>query len=280
MIQEERTRNRPAPVGVLPAVRRYPAMVIVPMVLLAALGAALGYVRAPTYQATAQLAVGELNVSDPAAIGSVVQATESLASVYSRRIDATEVRKAISREVGNTSAAATVSATPVPDSPIVRVSAESADRDTAIRVANAGAEALTEHAQRLGEPAGGSESVFEEYREASVEASELQARVRELERRFGSNPSAADQETLNDAEADYETAKLRQEGLRLNYQSSQQTARSTPALSTFSLASAADSDRRQAMQVLLLLGLIAGAVIGAALATFRLNRRVARLTRP
>jgi hypothetical protein len=34
------------------------------------------------------------------------------------------------------------------------------------------------------------------------------------------------------------------------------------------------------MQVLVLLGLIAGAAIGAALATFRLNRRVARLTRP
>lgn len=255
-------------------------MTIAPMVLLAAVGAVLGYVRDPTYKATAQLAVGELNVADPAAIGSVVAATESLASVYARGINATDVRNRIRREVRSAPGGASVSATSVPDSPLVRVSAESPNRETAIRVANAGAVALRANAVRLGEGEGESREVFERYREVSREVSEQGARVRRLRRTFGRVPSPADQRTLDRAEAEYETTKLRQEGLRINYQAAQQTARSTPALRTFALARGATSDRRQAMQVLVLLGLLAGAAIGAALATFRLNRRVARLTRP
>ena len=255
-------------------------MVIVPMLLLAALGAALGYVREPTYKATSQLAVGQLNVNTPSAIGSIVQASESLAGVYARRIDATDVRAKIRTELRGAPASATISATPVPDSPVVRVSAESSDRQTAIRVANAGAEALVDHAESLDDPAGGSDRVFERYRELSLRASEQRARLRRLERTFGRNPEPADQETLDRAEAEYETTRLRVEGLRLQYTTAQQNANSTPALRAFALARGASSDRRQAIQVLVLLGLIAGAAIGAALATFRLNRRVARLTRP
>ena len=255
-------------------------MAIVPMIVLGALGGALGYVREPTYKATSQLSVGELNISNPSAVGSVVAATESLAGVYARRIDATAVRESIREQVGQATAPAQVSATPVPDSPIVRVSAESSDRDTAIEVANAGAEALVENANELTDASGGSDRVFEQYRTLSLRASRQRARIRRLERTFGRNPTAEDQRTLDRAEAEYETTKLRRDGLRLQYQTAQQTAQSSPALRTFALARGASSDRRQAMQVLLLLGLIAGAAIGAALATFRLNQRVARLTRP
>ena len=264
----------------LQAVRRYPLLTIAPMVLLAALGAALGYMRDPTYTATAQLSVGQLNVANPAAIGSVVQASESLASVYSRRIDTSEVRDSVRREVGDAGAGATLAATPVPQSPIVRVLAESSDRQTAIDVSNAGARALERHARRLGDPAGENGDVFRRYREISLRASQQAARVRRLRRAFGDNPSRSEQRTLDRAVAEYETTRLRQDGLRLSHQATQQSVRSTPALSMFSLATGADSDRRQAMQVLVFLGLVAGAAIGAALATFRLNRRVARLTRP
>ena len=255
-------------------------MVIVPMLLLAALGAALGYVREPTYTAQSQLAVGELNIDNPSAIGSVVAATESLASVYARRIDATEVRQDIREEIRGAPASANISATSVPDSPIVRISAESSDRGTAIRVANSGAEALVAHANELTDPSATSDRLFERYRTLSLRASEQAARYRRLRRAFGRAPGAADQRTLDRVLAELETTRLRRDGLRLQFQTSQQTARSSPALRTFALARGASSDRRQAMQILVLLGLIAGAAIGTALATFRLNRRVARLTRP
>lgn len=255
-------------------------MVILPMILLGVLGAALGYVRQPSYTATAQLSVGELNVADPAAVGSVLKATESLAAVYSRRIDATDVRDSIRRRIGPSNESASIAATPLPQTPIIRVSAKSTDERTAIKVANAGAAALVENAQRLGEPAGGSREVFERYRETARRASEQEAQIKRLRARYGSNPTAAEQRRIDRAQAEYETTRLQQEGLRLNYQATQQTLSSTPPLRIFAEANAADSDRRQSVQVLLLLGLIAGAVIGAALATFRLNRRVARLTRP
>ncbi len=280
MIQEERERNRPAGLGVLQAVRRYPVMAIVPIVLFAALGVALGLAREPTYTATAQLSVGELNIADPAAIGSVVQATESLASVYARRIQATEVRQNIRRQVGNTSFSSTVSATPVPDSPIVKVSATGDDQRSAVIVANAAAKALAAYARKLSDPTGGSGEVYARFRATALKVTEQRDTLRRLKRAYNRDSSEANQRAVNKAQADLDTTLLRREGLRANYQTSQQNARSTPPLSTFALATDATSDRRSVTQILLLLGLIAGAAVGAALATLRLNRRIAQLNRP
>jgi hypothetical protein len=280
MIQEERAPTRPERVGVLQAVRRYPLMTILPMVLLAALGGALGYVRKPTYKATAQLVVGELNVSNPAAIGSVVQASESLASVYSRRINATSVRAEIGRTVGPEGESVTVSSTPVPDSPIVKVSAKANDEHTAVTVANAASRALENNARQLDDPAGGSSAVFDRFRTTSLKVTQQQTVVRRLKQNLARSGTSENQRALNTAQAELDTLKLQRDGLRTNYQSSQQTGRSTPALSSFAEATHGTSDRSSAVQVLVLLGLIAGAALGAALATFRLNRRVARMARP
>src|SRR3954451_23098327 len=100
MITEERKSAQPDRAGVLQAIRRYPLTALVPLVLLTALGVGLGYAREPTYDATAQLAVGTLHISDPAAGGSVVQATQSLAAVYVRMIDATGVQRNALRRLG------------------------------------------------------------------------------------------------------------------------------------------------------------------------------------
>src|SRR2546423_15458962 len=112
-----------AKVGVLQAIRRYPLLAATPMVVLGALGALLGYARNPTYKATSQLAVGQLNVSDPAAVGSVVQASQSLAAVYSRMINATGVRQGISGAVHGKARGSEITATPIPGSPPIRVTA-------------------------------------------------------------------------------------------------------------------------------------------------------------
>src|SRR4051794_39832416 len=111
----------PGRVGVVPAIRRYPLLAVTPMVVLAVLGALLGYARTPTYKATSQVAVGQLNVSDPAAVGSVVQATNSLAAVYSRLIDSTGVRQGIAKAAGPDARGSEITATPIPGSPLIRV---------------------------------------------------------------------------------------------------------------------------------------------------------------
>jgi subunit length determinant Wzz-like protein len=265
---------------VFQAIRRYPTVAIVPMIVFAALGAALGFVRSPTYTATSQLSVGQLSANDPGAVGSVVQATAQLASVYSRMVDATDVRRNVAKAVGAGARGSTISATPVPDSPLVKVSATGDSTRKAVTVANAAATALTAYAQRFSDSAGVSQAIFARFRATALKAVQQQDTVDRLKARYARDPSTTNKSALNQAQADLESTQLQRDGLKASYQSSQQNSRSIPALSTFARASGATSDRRSFMQVLALLGLIAGAAVGAALATARLNRVMARLTRP
>src|SRR5436853_5266659 len=150
-----------ARIGVLQAIRRYPLLAATPVVALALLGALIGYARTPTYTATAQVAVGQLNVSDPAAVGSVVQATNSLAAVYSRLIDSTDVRKAIAKAAGAKAAGSEISATPIPASPLIRVTATGSSAGAAIDVANASASSLLKASKRYSTSPDQSQSAYD-----------------------------------------------------------------------------------------------------------------------
>jgi hypothetical protein len=260
---------------VLQAVRRYPALVIAPMLLLAALGAVIGYARTPTYKASSEVAVGQLNVSDPAAVGSVIQATNSLAAVYSRMIHATEVRRGIAKKVDT--GGSQISATPIPGSPLIRVTATSDSESSAVAVTDAAARSLLAYAQRYGSSSDDSSAVYARYKAASLRVAHEQRRVGALASAFGRDRSAAGRQQLARAQSDLDAARLRREALKFEYGASLQTARSTPVLRMFSVAGGASSDRVSIMQILGLLGLIAGGAIGAALATAALKRRVAHL---
>ncbi len=280
MITEERKSVRAERVGVLQAVRRYPLTAVLPLILLTAIGIGLGYARQPTYKATASLAVGTLNISDPAAVGSVVQATQSLASVYARMIDATPVERKTLRRLGSGASSASISATPLPGSPIVRVTATADSESGAIRVANVAAGALRDYAQTYEDTTGHTRTVYRRFKEAAARVNRANILVRQRAVAYGKSPTQANKRALNRATTNLDAARLLRDALRVNYQLSQQNARSSPVLRSFSRADSASSDQFESVQVLGLLGLIAGAALGAALATLRLNRRVARLTRP
>jgi hypothetical protein len=280
MITEERTAARPERAGVLQAIRRYPLTAALPLVLLTALGTGLGYARQPTYEARAELAVGTLNITDPSAVGSVVEATQSLAAVYARLADATPVQARIARRVGEKAGSWSVSATPLPGSPIVWVIATADSEGGAVRVANIGADSLRRYAQHYDDTTGHTRSVYRRFRDAAARFSRTNTRVRELAVVYGRRPTRANKRRLDRATTDLEAARLLRDALRINYQVSQQNARSSPVLRSFSRADGATSDRFESIQVFALLGLLAGLALGAALATARLNRRIARLTRP
>jgi hypothetical protein len=280
VITEERIPARPSRVGVLQAIRRYPLLVIVPMLVLGAVGAALGYARKPTYEASAELAVGQLNVADPAAVGVVVQATQTLAGVYARLIDAGGLQERVLRNVGRNAAGSTIAATPIPGSPLVRVTATADSAGVAVDVANGASRALKDYAAQYADTRGRSRTISRRVRASVLAVGRQQDRVDQARQAFGSSPSTANRRRLNEAEADLEGAKLLRDALRINYQVAQQNARLTPPLRTFRVAEGATSDRRHTMELLGLIGLVAGVALGAALATARLNRRVARLTSP
>ncbi|MEA2443456.1 MAG: hypothetical protein QOJ12_748 [Thermoleophilales bacterium] len=263
--------------GVLQAIARAPRLVVVPMVVLAALGAGLGYARSPNYTATSEESVGPLDISNPAAIGSVVQASQQLAAVYSRAIRSNAVRRDVARAVPR-AAPTSLSATPVPASPLIRISATSDDSKSAVAVANAASRALIAYAVRNTQT-GDIEAVQKRFRAAALSVVEQQRTVQRIGATYRRAPTSANRSQLDGARANAEAAVLKREALRQQYQTIQQTLRTSPVLQSFNGAAGATSDRLRAVQILALIGLVAGGAAGAALATSLLNRRIARLPR-
>ena len=135
---------RTAPIGVLSALRRHWIVAILPVIVLVGVAAALGLQREPRYTATASLSVGRIYVNNPAGVSSVLEATKSLASVYSRSIRSTAVLQDTERRLGDGSLGASdrLTATPIPESPLIRISAESSSARRAVALANAASGAL------------------------------------------------------------------------------------------------------------------------------------------
>ena len=98
--------NTPAapPIGVLSAVRRHWIVATLPVILLVGAAVALGLERPPRYTATANLSVGRIYVDNPAGVSGVLEATQSLAAVYSRAIRSTAVQTETARRFGRDSA--------------------------------------------------------------------------------------------------------------------------------------------------------------------------------
>jgi hypothetical protein len=275
--QEHRTVSRRPSVGAWQAIRRYPYLTVIPAILLAAAGVALGYLREPTYTATSELSVGRVDVSNPAAVGSVVQATQSLAVVYSRMIDASGVKERAARKLGARAAGSTISATPIPGSPIVRVTGTGDSEPHAVRVANTAARSLLRYAAGYDDTSGHARSLARRFRAVSLTLLSARDRVRRLARSVAQHPSRPGERRLNKARAALGEARLRHDTLELDYQVTQQTGRAGPALRMFSVADSATSDRASLMQILGLVGLLAGLALGAALSRARMNRRVAKI---
>ena len=138
-------------IDVLAAVRRHWLVALAPVVLLVAAAVVLGLKRPVTYTTTATLSVGHVYESNAAGIPTIIEATQSLASVYSRAISSTEVvqdaRRRLRREHASPVSGG-LSATPIPQSPLIKVSATSRSEPGAIALANAGAAALAAYINR------------------------------------------------------------------------------------------------------------------------------------
>src|SRR5207253_1801383 len=118
--------------------RRHWIITAVITVLAVAGAAYVGLTRHPTYTARVQLNVGQVGV--PSSIsGSYVQAVQSLTVTYSRAAQSALVLDPVARRLGVRAdqVEGRVSATPIPVSSIVAISATGSSRDSAMRLANA-----------------------------------------------------------------------------------------------------------------------------------------------
>lgn len=268
-VETLRTTAAP-PIGVLSAVRRHWIVATVPVIVLVGAALVLGLERPPRYTATTNLSVGRIYVNNPAGVSGVIEATQSLASVYSRAIHSSAVQQETARRLGKGSlhASGQVSATPVPDSPLIKVSADSSSARGAVALATAASGALAGYVERQGR-SDQDAVILSEYQQAVRRYRKRVEERRQLARRYKRDPTPENKAARDRAGVAISVALLRREALRASYLNIVQGTTSTPAIEVFTRATSATSDRFPMLQIMLFLGLIAGLAAGMALALLR-----------
>ena len=262
---------------VLRAMRRHWFVALVPVVLLVAGAVGLGLKRSPRYKATANVSVGHVYVTNPVGIATIIDATQSLAAVYSRAIHSSAVLEGTRRRLGEgSSVTGTFTATPLPESPLIKVTAESSSAQGAITLANASADALAAYINRQVRDNSASATLSTRYREAALRYRQRVETRKHLDRRYDRKRNRKNKAARDRAAAAADTALLRREALRASYEQAVQGGTSSVGVEIFSHASAATSDRRSMMQILVFVGLVGGLAAGAALALLRAARDIRR----
>ena len=262
-------------VNVWKAIKRRPLLALLPVIVFVAAGAALGVARHPVYTASTRLYV-QVPASDPSALFSLTDAAAGLASAYSRAVDANAVVDAVARDLSADPAAVSgrTAATPVPGSPVVKVIAQASSSSAAVKLANATAHELQRYTTTLNESSASSNAAIATYTAALHDVTRAQARVRAIKAAIAVAPSAAARARLAAARADLDVALLRRDAAKARY-STLQTGQQ-PTLVPLQRAALATSDRRSRLELFVFIGLLAGAVLGCALATLvdSLDRRL------
>jgi len=265
-----RSGRPPERIGVLEAMRWHWVYVLVPVLVFIGAGVALGLIREPTYEASTRLVVS-LRATSPAALPGAVSAAQELATSYSRAIDADDVQREIARraEISEAAVSEQVSAAPVPETALVRVTGTGASSQETADLANSAGKALRQHVEGLDESRAAARQL-DKYRAASRTYEQLSDRAERLEARFEELPPASSEAAYRQAQIDAQVALLRRDSVAEKYRSEREVY--TAPLELQSRASEGTSDRIPQLELWAVLGLAVGLATGAALATFRANQ--------
>jgi capsular polysaccharide biosynthesis protein len=262
----------------LTAARRHWFLVAFVTLVFTGAGLAAAILRQPVYTAETRLVVGRIDVTAPGALGSFTVATQAIASQYSRSIDAEGVTRRVAPNSGLTPSkvAARVSATPIPESPVIKVFATGPDAAHAIRLANLASNALVSFTTELNRSNPDTSRLLSRYSEATHDEVVQRALLSRVRRRYDARPTAARLKDVQATEVRLRVAKLRSDTLRQAYDASTQSQAATSLVQVLERASSAGSDRPRYLQFLGFVGFVAGLAVGLALATVRANRLVRR----
>lgn len=260
------------------SVRRHPFLFALPIIFALLLAGLVSYVRAPVYTAEARLQVGRLDVSEPGALSGFADATQAIAGAYSRGVESAQVVEPVGRRVGlrPEQVQARLTATPVPQSAVIRVVAQDTTRARAVALANAGGEALIAYANELQTSNRESERLFETYQDSSLLYNRRRERVDGLERKLREERTATGERALARARSLEAAARLQSSAIRQAYLDSQTGSGTLNLLQPLTAAREPSSDRLSFVQLAAFAALLLGAALGAALATLRANRLVRR----
>jgi capsular polysaccharide biosynthesis protein len=275
---------------VLAAIARYKLIVGLCAIALALIGVVYGLSRPKTYTATATLQVGQANPNSPG-FGSYVQSSSALATVYSHAIDAEPVLTTIQQKLklAPSETIARLSSEPLPQIPVFRVIATGSAGAGAIRLANVAAEAIIAY-ENQSNSASQVTSLLNAYHEASLNLQRASAKLAEFEsltqgkereagaRAHGrSKPPDSSVFVPDKAEVDTAAAKVKAIAAAYTAAVASQAPR-TGFVSVLANATSASGNKRSKVEMYGVIGLLAGLVIGCAVAVLFARRRAGSLT--
>jgi hypothetical protein len=253
-------------------------------------GAVAGYEHPVTYTAQAKLFVGRTSGLAEDEVPGLAVAVQGLAADYARLITATNVVSATEAKLHTSTLPGTLSASPVPSSSVINVTASASNQATALALANAGAGALTKVVTQVTDDGQAQlQPILQDYnkadssaQQASVTASLLQTELNNYVAKLGNHsPTPAEQafeQSLNaqiaQAQTQADTARMQASAYMNQYQAA------VPPLQTqqemvqeVGQAAYTGSNRTSYTEAAGLGGLAAGLVIGLAGASFIDSRR-------
>jgi len=259
----------PTLIGPVEAVLRHPYLALLPVVVLIGVALAVTLARSPQYTAEARLNVGRIDV--PAyTLPGVIYGNQSLAQSYARAITAPAVVNSATRAVNisGSTARSRLTATPVPQSTVIRVDATGASEESAIALANAAGKGLTTYVIKLNQNAQAN-TILGDFQRA-------QRDVDAAQRRLGSAQRSGSAATAQQAQLTLQTAQLKASTLEQRYRFESGNEAPPNLVQMLSPATTATSDFSSRLQEVLLIGLVAGVVVGLALALLRANAELVR----
>jgi uncharacterized protein involved in exopolysaccharide biosynthesis len=256
------------------ALRRYWITALLPLVLLVTAAVLVGVTRKPNYTAETRLTAGRVDSGTPtSALAGFTAATQSLAETYSRSIHSGEILRTVAHDTGAPPSlvSSKVTAAPIPNTPVFKVTAEASSPALATKLSVLSSEALVHDVSRSVRESRQSDALFSEYKAAAAQENLARERYESYE------AGSASPEELAAARADLKGAFLRADALKESYLASNQNQSGTAVPEIIGRASGATSDRWRILQILLFVAVVAGIVVGTALALVRGRREARRL---
>jgi capsular polysaccharide biosynthesis protein len=238
------------------------------------LGAAFAFVRSPTYTAEERLVVGKTaQLSNLASVPGLDVAGESLASSYSRLVNTDEVQAATAKKLGGV-LDGSISASPIPDSAIVRLDATAPSQEHALAVAKAASAALVDAVEKLNRQQNQSaEDILDKFNAANAIVIASQDQLNRLQANIGNQTTQAGidqvQAAINAEQAKHDTAKVQADALHDAYSGVYQpTEINSQIIQPAGGPTATGSNRRSTLEAGVLIGLVVGGLLGLGLAVW------------
>lgn len=283
-------------VGPLQAARRYWLLVLLPVLVFVPLAAIVAAKRPATYTAEARLIVGRLNISTAGAIQGFSGAAQDLASTYPLVIYAGGVVDPVARQLGTTPAAVVsrLSATEVPSTAIVRIIATGQTANEAISLANAASHSLVSFLTKFDRASPDLAYLRKQLLRAELAYQKASAAFARASKAAASTSATATSTSLSPGNtsgassgglspalqklaAAADVTKIQLGAISTDYQNTMQNEATSSLLQPLVDANSASSDRQSKLQISVFIALLAGVLVGLALATLRANQ-VARRT--